>query len=99
MIESDHDIAARWCSHGPGAVSWIDWEDGIVAYHRPSGVTHFLNLSSRVLIEDILREPKDVEQVAIALDVPEMPAADRPSLDDVRSMLERFEELGLIERV
>ena len=99
MIESDNDIAARWCSPGPDTVSWVDWEDGIVAYHRPSGVTHFLNPSSRILIEDILREPKDVGQVAVALDVPGMPETDRPSLDDVRSMLERFEELGLIQRV
>lgn len=86
----------RWRSASVGTILWADWEDGYVAFHRASGTTHFLNESSKALLEDLLQTPKDAQAVADAFANPGM---EHPQhLGEVTDMLERFEELGLIRR-
>ncbi len=88
-----------WCSPPKDAIRWIAYDDGFVAYHRPSGSTHFLNAASKFLIEEILSDPKDASTVAD--DFADVVTVDDPQahLDEIRAMLLRFDELGLVRRL
>ena len=97
LNKADTDSAPRWRSCKPDSIAWVGWGSDYVAYHRPSGGTHYLNPASRVLLDDILKEPKT--EVAIEDSLRALGLEDE-SLEPgaVRSLLDRFEELGLIER-
>lgn len=105
MQQDRGEPVARWRACEPGAIVWVCWDDDFVAYHRPSGKTHFLNTSSHYLLSDLLLEPRDAEAVRRAF---EAPAANTDGNTDddsddlqreVESLLDHFEQLGLIERV
>lgn len=96
---ADTDCAPRWRSCKPETIAWVGWDDDFVAFHRPSGGTHFLNRASRTLLDDILAEPKDLAMIAAALAAVEPDTETELDPDVIRSMLDRFEELGLVERV
>ncbi len=85
-----------WTTTNPDDLVWAEWDDTYVAYHRPSGRTHFLNRASYELLTDYLRTPREAARLAeqFDLDIDGNPA-DREELD---GFLERFEELGLIRR-
>ena len=70
-----------------------------VAYHRPSGKTHFLNAASQLLICNILTEPTALSAIAeeFAPDVTDDHAD--AYLEQMKAMLDRLEHLGLVERV
>lgn len=89
----------KWRSRSPGEIVWAVFGEDYVAYHRPSGKTHFLNAASQLLICDILTEPKDLDAIAdeFASDL----ADDHPDvyLLQMEVMLDRLEYLGLVERV
>lgn len=89
MRERDAGRRGRWRAAPAEHVVWTSWDDDYVAYHRPSGKTHFLNASSHYLLTELLREPRDVQAVADAFG--------DSSLAEVAAMLEHFEHLGLIE--
>ncbi|MEM7500468.1 MAG: HPr-rel-A system PqqD family peptide chaperone [Pseudomonadota bacterium] len=88
-----------WCSPPKDAIRWIAYDDGFVAYHRPSGATHFLNGASKVLIEEILSEPKGAS--AVADEFAEFVTVDdaQAYVEEIRAMLLRFDELGLVRRL
>ena len=46
-------------------IAWVRFDDEYVAYHRPSGKTHFLNAATHRLLTDLLVEPASVATVAI----------------------------------
>ncbi len=88
----------RWRSISADDILWAEWDDDYVAYHRPSGKTHFLNASSALLLTEILVEAKDAASVTKLLS----PSGDldisRERVEQVMSMLARLEHLGLVER-
>lgn len=88
----------RWRSAPAETIRWVVWEDTHIAYHRPSGMTHFLNDSSRLLLDDLLDTPMTAEQVAAKFsDI--AAARGEDAVDEARALLERFEELGIVEQV
>lgn len=78
---------------------WIRWDDQCAIYHRPSGQTHFVNLSTEHLLAVVLRSPAGLEDIVQALNG--LPGAQDAPLapQQVVSLLMRLDELGLIERV
>lgn len=77
---------------------WANYGESCVVFHRPSGKTHVLNSASYRLLTDILQRPEDTVTIAaklldIAAD--EVPAS---KLEEVHSLLVRFEYLGFVDR-
>ena len=86
----------RWRSRPADELALLEFDDDFVAFHRPSGKTHLLNAASHFLIFGILAEARDFDTIA------EM-VADGAGTDDefvarLAAMLERFEDLGMVER-
>lgn len=91
----------RWRATAADDLSWIDRGDGYVAYHRPSGKTHFLNDASHALLTEILVEPQEVADVVAALAAGSAAASPPPDAEvaqELEAMLTRFEQLGLVHR-
>ena len=80
-----------WRSLAGGNFRWFEAGEEYVAYHRPSGTTHLLNSASVLLLDDILRTPRTAAEASQALGMPEL-------ADDIIETLERFEDLGFVER-
>jgi len=76
----------------------VSWGDDQVAYHRPSGRTHFLNAASHFLISELLREPRDLEAVVDAFLTDDGNGANSDALvrEEISRLLDRLEQLGLI---
>lgn len=79
----------RWRRSSGERFVWAHWGEESALYDRVSGRTHFLNLAGVVLLDEVLASP-----VSAAIAAQEL----RCPIEDARSMLERFEELGLAER-
>jgi len=86
----------RWQAADSRAIAWLDYGDDFVAYHRPSGKTHFLNAAGYLLLADVLRHPRSLHEIIEAL-VGDS-AGKTPPIDELEATLERFRELGLVER-
>ena len=84
----------KWTTGAADELIWANWGDAFVAYHRPSGRTHFLNQASYDLLLGFLSTPQDMH--AIAAQVGLRPDENPDDLDELEGFLERFEELGLI---
>ena len=89
----------RWCSAAPDDIVWVGWGHDHIAYHRPSGKTHFLNASSKRLITELLCEPTNLAEVAEAFGVAGATSERLSQMDELHSMLDRLEQLGLVERL
>jgi PqqD family protein of HPr-rel-A system len=80
-------------------ILWVSLDDNFVVYHRPSGKTHFLNQSSKVLITEILADAKDLSSVLAAFAHIDTDAHSEDLARQVTGMLDRLEDVGLIQRV
>lgn len=89
----------RWRSAPPESVAWVSWGNDRIAYHRPSGGTHFLNLASKKLVTEILRQPSDLNGVLAAFGVSETDPDWVMQQNEMRSLLLQLEHLGFIERL
>lgn len=92
----------RWCAAAQDEFVWApfgpDHADPVL-YHRPSGQTHFLNAAGALLLQHILREPKDVVAAARELRAAQASPIDEGELrEHVAQLMLRFEELGLVSR-
>ncbi len=90
--------ATRWRSNTPSDLVWFDVPPDFIAFHRPSGKTHFLNEASKVLLTELLTEPRDLKEI---LEVFSHDVADDVAdglVERMGEMLEHLEGLGLIER-
>ena len=85
----------RWCASSADDIVWAGWDDEWVAYHRPSGTTHFLNSASKYLLVNLLQEPRNqgeiVESFGLTGDLDDQ-------RDEMISLLEHLEDLGLVEQ-
>ncbi len=88
----------RWRSVPAETIRWVVWEDTHIAYHHPSGMTHFLNDSSRMLLDDLLDAPMTAEEVAARFS-DAAAAIGEDAVEEARALLERFEELGIVVQV
>ena len=90
-----------WYVPFPDELMWASWGgDAYVAYHRPSGKTHFLNAASYVLLSELLREPLDVDAVARQMALPEGgdEAASARNREQFEALLNYLEQIGLVRR-
>ena len=92
-------ISPKWRSQTPEDIMWVVYDDDFIAYHRPSGKTHFLNAASYLLVCEILNEPMDFEDIAKEFASNDIDGDPDGYLEEMTSLLDRLEALGLIERV
>ena len=76
----------------------MQFDDEYLAYHRPSGKTHFLNAATHRLLTDLLVEPASVATVAAAFaaDSSASPVGDVEK--ELHATLSHLESLGLVVR-
>jgi PqqD family protein of HPr-rel-A system len=92
-------VQPQWRAVPLEQVILTEWDGEYVAYHRPSGKTHFLNAPGVTLLSDILVYPSSLEKSTRSLAHSLGIEADAAFLEHVKALLLRFEELGLVERV
>ena len=97
MIGSDSS-RARWRAAPPGDCVWACWDGEYVLYHRPSGKTHFVNAATALLLKQVLREPRDAETASQLLAEAQGSGDAAAMVTYVVQLLQRFEQLGLVER-
>jgi PqqD family protein of HPr-rel-A system len=77
---------------------WVEADGEFVLFHRPSGKTHFVNHATFLLLDQVLREPKDLTKTASHLAQAQGAAATGDFQQQLAELLQRLEELGLVER-
>lgn len=87
----------RWQAVGPELLDWASWgDDEHVLYHRESGQTHLVNRAAVVLLTDVLREPRDLDQVIESLSAGWPPEQRERNIEETVGLVFRLEELGLV---
>jgi PqqD family protein of HPr-rel-A system len=76
----------------------VQWGDTYVAYHRPSGKTHFLNGVMAELLGSVLVTERTADSVAEELAARQGAAVDPDFRAAVADSLAQLDYLGLIER-
>jgi len=99
MNEQAGKEISRWLSTGPDDLVWAAWGHDHIAYHRPSGKTHFLNASSRYLITELLCEPLALDEVVEAFAPAEIEGEQSAQTTRLCAMLERLEHLGFVRQL
>jgi len=92
-------VAPRWQAVPQSEFLWAHWGADYVLFHRPSGLTHFLNPSAALLLREVLVEPRTLESAAHTLAAAEGAEPGPDFLPEIAELLRRFETLGLVERV
>jgi PqqD family protein of HPr-rel-A system len=90
--------AARWRARPEHELVWARFDDEYVAYHRPSGKTHYLNAAAATLLTKVLAEPKSAAAAADDLAVAQDAPGDGAFFGEVADLLQHLEHLGLVER-
>lgn len=93
---TDSDLV-RWRAAQPGCIAWAHCGNRVVAYHRPSGKTHFLNDASYALLSDVLGKPRTLEEIAHTMFGGDDDAPDA-FVEQLYGQLDRFEQIGLVYR-
>ena len=88
----------RWRAGLAQELIWSQLGDTYVAYHRPSGATHFLNAATANLLSHVLVDPCTAHAAAEALAAREGAATDSAFFGAVAESLSYLERLGLVER-
>ena len=89
----------KWRSPAADRIVWTRWDgDQFIAYHRPSGITHYLNAAAAALITELLVEPMDASAVARAFQPAQRESDWDEHLEEIVAMLLHLEHLGLIRR-
>ena len=97
MASVNHSVSRQWRSSPQTDFLWFGWDDEFIAFHRPSGKTHYLNNASEQLLTRILLVPMNAAEIAA-----EYAGAGNFNdqfVDEMMTMLEHFEDLGLVERL
>lgn len=98
MSTDSPDVSIRWRSAPASDLAWVSWGDDNVAYHRPSGTTHLLNLATRNLLEEIRHAPLTTDDIVALFTPPDKTTARRVHRAEILAMLERLAHLGLVDR-
>jgi len=88
-----------WRARSPHEIVWAHFDEDYVAFHRPSGKTHFLNASSYLLICEVLTEARDLDAIIGGFVTDENDSDPAAYVGKMRAMLDHLENLGLVERV
>lgn len=98
MNHANSSTERRWRSAPCDEIIWTNWGGEYVAFHRPSGKTHLLNDVSEILLTRILSDARTISEIIDALIDPESGGAGPEYEREILAMLNRFEQLGLVER-
>ena len=89
--------STRWFAAAVSDLLWVESGDEFILFHRPSGKTHFVNRAAFLLLDQVLREPRDlaraIDELALAQDAPVID----DFAQDVAALIGRLDELGLVE--
>ncbi len=91
--------SSKWFVRHSDEILWLTGDDACVAFHRPSAMTHFLNESSKALLTEVLAEPKDLQSIMIELGLDVSDDAGESAVNQIVGLLNRFEHLGLVDRL
>ena len=89
----------RWRARSSDEIVWACFDEDYVAFHRPSGKTHFLNSASYRLICEILIEPRDFDAIIGEFISDEFNGDLAAYAAQMRTMLDHLDNLGLVERL
>ena len=89
----------KWKVTDARSLLWEQWDNEYAVFHAPSGKTHFLNVSSALILQFLSRESSDVGRVAAEIEVRTGSPVDDSLMQQVQQALLRFEQLGLVTRV
>jgi len=89
----------KWRSRSSSQIVWAIFDQDYVAFHRPSGKTHFLNEASYLLISEILAEPQSLDTIIRELLSGEDEANPAAYAGQMRAMLDHLENFGLVDRL
>lgn len=92
------DSEPRFVSVPPADLVCARWDDQCVLFHRSSGRTHFVNESTLMLLDRVLREPRDIasatEELARLSNLP----LDERVRSHVHELMLRLDDIGLLVR-
>ena len=91
-------IAPGWLAAAPTDVRWVQLNGDFIVYHCPSGKTHLLNAASELLITRILSEVKTTSEVVEELASLQSRSIDTAYTESIIKLMERLEQLGLVEK-
>ena len=90
---------SMWRARLPDEFIWAHFDADYIAFHRPSGKTHFLNAASHLLIVEVLTRARDLDAIVsefVSNEDNDDPAA---YVEQMRAMLDHLENLGVVDRV
>lgn len=92
-------MAISWKAASQADFALARWGEQVVLYHRPSGLTHFINTATAELLNDLSGRPGGLETL-IRRYADGSARHDPAQLQDyVVNLMIRLEELGLVERM
>lgn len=98
MSRAESNAPVLWRASPVEEIAWVQFDDEYVAYHRPSGKTHFLNAATHRLLTDLLVEPARLATVAAAFAAGSSASPVGDVEKELRATLSHLESLGLVAR-
>lgn len=98
MSRAESNAPVLWRASPVDDTAWVQFDDEYVAYHRPSGKTHFLNAATHRLLTDLLVEPARLATVAAAFAAGSSASPVGDVEKELRATLSHLESLGLVAR-
>lgn len=98
MSRAESNAPVLWRASPVDDTAWVQFDDEYVAYHRPSGKTHFLNAATHRLLTDLLVEPASAATVAAAFAAGSSASPVGDVEKELRATLSHLESLGLVAR-
>ena len=77
-------------------IVWVSFGEDFVVFHRPSGKTHFLNEASKFLLTELLLDARDFPSILEAFASDDSEDHSEEYVRQMKSMLARLEDLGLV---
>jgi len=98
VSRAESNAPVLWRASPVDDTAWVQFDDEYVAYHRPSGKTHFLNAATHRLLTDLLVEPASLATVAAAFAAGSSASPVGNVEKELRATLSHLESLGLVAR-
>ena len=97
MAENSRKSNLKWRAT-PDATKFMILDDNALAYHRPSGATHLLNIPAVEILRSLEARHADIDFIMSDLKFDRSGNGQELSRNEILLTLERLEELGLIQR-
>jgi PqqD family protein of HPr-rel-A system len=92
--------AQLWASSSLGTFQWRNWdEEETILFHTASGNTHVLSPPAAAVLKELEHASLDFEEIVRRVTISLGNVHDDSLADQVRRLLDEFDQLGLIEPV